>query len=1687
MSFYFKDIFLKSGLQRDSDDVRQFPFAKDSLNFYVTECLKQNTLFAKELYGLYNTENIYEAWIENNLKECTGEYGLFKDSGYKVEEGDVDADVEISPDSIFVKISYPIKLSKSEEILELNEFQFRIPVSIEIRTENGLIKKNTFLKSSDGRSTLFFSEDTTVKDYGGASIDKVAISVLDNNFDGLDNKVVIGSVVYEGTPDGAIFDPPIKFTVDVLEEKIPKGYPPEELKLGWWDRRTGLWRTYETQKVEKVTYDGNTYYQVVALVDHFTEVAVVDCGSQETGYYNLPVLNKFINLIEPSDRNRWVENLDGLIEYCSIVEFKEWNENKALDKKEKCTHIQLPTTRNGLHLYPEYMGEATCTFDDDIIYSIEKYPIPSNYEKNNDFRDHLCENKGLLLNDWDQDDWIPVKSAEDLPSQRIKAVEGCGLTSGNVDDELCYDTCSEMAKRDLFEYFTSEDINIALNGETDEEKFISFVEKYISGDGINDRAQCVCNNANTCDLHIGSTILSATPILNYNNLQNKRGVSIEYPYYFGESLGYPNNGINAPFYATPMTYGYIDANKEKISGLDKFYQPNQIDSVSFEGELSFELLTFGNACSLKPADEPMIINEGDDERIIWLDDFRINSRAIILSALYSSNPFEFLPGGDFGENNYFIHDNQKYVETVVIDNDEFLPDDTYYSKEDVAGERYAFFETDTSEENLQVGATSSDISYIRLNPETFGITGPLRLGDGSSEVLSGENKIYVNSVNYPRNGIYDTTLWTNFVLRIAGKGIVGIDECSTTLEGRIEYLRDCLNSEIIDEDSAIIDEDSEIIGEELCLGTFIDVINQEFPEVDGTVDEEQKTLFLSRLFSNRHYNEPNEITLCDFEDLRSRIILLDEVDKTIVENALLECSEIIYDDGTMTGTLSPNGGSCQLGTKTCPDIVSESDKDCTCLKLGSDENTNGENNVYVPTANNEFMYCCNGEFLETPPENTISCRAKPSITDCIGTYTVVNEDTREEIVADLDIKTGMTYFDESYFDEGNGKYGLCYYCNEGNVEPMFGDACLTFECSISEGDWYYCNNPTTLEPPKHFCNAGVLEDFNPEESELKCVPGPNILVPPDDDQLTIPEDCVVEGEDNDDRFCMENTDGVESDDLCILEQGISLPEMYCGVSSVCCEKIFPEQVCNKQNVDNIIFDDDDETPLPNGCWICQVKSVAEVEDYSWLLNSEIETEEGCVALVDEECDNDELGDLKDYGEGICKRCTQIQGAITENEDDDIFKYLSLDLTEPGEEGIIFETCEGKYEVCEEEGEIDENNLFWFGGICLICENDDSEWGYSSIEGYDEDTCHGEYEDICSEENIEAACTDEMEEKCGIECDDDPEEEPETPEEEPEGGETPDDGGEIPDGGEEGGDKGYCFCGGIGLGQCPQVEDAKDANCGIITFGDDDDEGKKHIDEYDVSTAAGTGGVLQDAWHALVEKLADIGEAVETINRENYNAKCDMNVCEAVEEVNDNMCYCKADLFYALESSDPDAESTDWCAISKISSGSCTFGKALISTPENGYYVQCGTEKGEYEDFKENCDYGVGTNWGTPEDIVENGISNPNFDKNCKNLGNDFCGENFECLKQGGHFWLNPLCSYSCDNSKPCPDINEEETLCIDVKTETICGDNGADCYCKRKCEKQFGSICTGQGVCTSISDSVCNQKNNDVCACLNTP
>ncbi len=242
---------------------------------YVSACIEQKLAEAEDL-GLKEELTVFqEAYINEKLKECA-DFSAFESNGIRVESGKIETEVRLSDQVLAATVKFPMTIRKGESSITLSNFYQYIKreTTAKLTQDQGMVAETKIIPLGDSKAELKIPAGTAAtKD--GELLGEIKLNILDRNFETLDNKVVVGGVVYEGLPEGATFSPAIELSIKYDPEKIKaEGIRPETLTIAYYDTSKDMWMSLESH----VDTENNI---VTAKIDHFSKYAIVaSCSSK---------------------------------------------------------------------------------------------------------------------------------------------------------------------------------------------------------------------------------------------------------------------------------------------------------------------------------------------------------------------------------------------------------------------------------------------------------------------------------------------------------------------------------------------------------------------------------------------------------------------------------------------------------------------------------------------------------------------------------------------------------------------------------------------------------------------------------------------------------------------------------------------------------------------------------------------------------------------------------------------------------------------------------------------------------------------------------------------------------------------------------------------------------------------------------------------------------------------------------------------------------------------------------------------------------------------------------------------------------------------------------------------------------------------------------------------------------------
>jgi hypothetical protein len=540
---YINNSRIEQELIIGSEGSLSFANIRTSAKVYINQCLEESAKNSINRYGLDFTEEQIKYEIDHSLLNCLDRFEEFTTRGYEVTFEQPDSTVIVEESQVYVDLYFPVEFTDGFQTVRLEDQLYKLNRLSTMTLTNGMIEENTIFFSEDQDMVIRTVGNTRVM-IDDKIVDKISLKLMGKHFNGNNNGVVIGQKVYEGLPNGASFDPPVRVEMRIDKIDLPTAYEYDEPKLGYFDEAAGLWKTYPGCGVRE---DDDSYYYC-GEVDHFTPIGVVACGKKDAGVFRFQLDYLYESPIQPEDDGdkkgeylTWLACVDGFGEDCRHIPSKEMVRAHCvfMDEYEgEEPESSGATSEPGDGEYDQYLpdSEETPVGEDEVTNqdapaeggsSTEETP-GINYNKvihryNIEYHGQFPKEKSsqekcqFMLADFDLDDVVKTIPAESITS---------------TDDVDCHEVCSKNIKKQWNEYYGTNDFPKEIKKVTNYD-FDEFYLIFIDGDSIKDNAKLVCTNEKNepdCELDIDEITFESV--------------------------------MDSQIVATPNTYGFVDVKSE---------------------------------------------------------------------------------------------------------------------------------------------------------------------------------------------------------------------------------------------------------------------------------------------------------------------------------------------------------------------------------------------------------------------------------------------------------------------------------------------------------------------------------------------------------------------------------------------------------------------------------------------------------------------------------------------------------------------------------------------------------------------------------------------------------------------------------------------------------------------------------------------------------------------------------------------------------------------------------------------------------------------------------------------------------------------------------------------------------------------------------------------------------------------
>ncbi|MBN2367527.1 hypothetical protein JXC34_00785 [Candidatus Woesearchaeota archaeon] len=296
-----------TGLQTDQTNSLNIFSSKSDIEGFLGNCIIDSVVETLPDTGIREaTKQEMEEGIKNKLGICSDElFAELERQGFEIEHDLQKVAIEINDDTLAISIDFPIRLEKGRNTIEFDSFKKTFD---RINYETISQSSRTFIISNDERSSLVIEPDTEVM----PDSRRLGLKIEDKYFDGLENEIVVGNLVYSALDSGVSFNMPVQIGIQLRDQDIPPGVSRNQLSIAWWDEEFKIWRAMPT-RIEKDFLYTDTL--------HFTKFAIVrDCAPADLQYYEIVDSGSlFTQRYEPCSQTYWEFSTEGSIRAVDVV------------------------------------------------------------------------------------------------------------------------------------------------------------------------------------------------------------------------------------------------------------------------------------------------------------------------------------------------------------------------------------------------------------------------------------------------------------------------------------------------------------------------------------------------------------------------------------------------------------------------------------------------------------------------------------------------------------------------------------------------------------------------------------------------------------------------------------------------------------------------------------------------------------------------------------------------------------------------------------------------------------------------------------------------------------------------------------------------------------------------------------------------------------------------------------------------------------------------------------------------------------------------------------------------------------------------------------------------------------------------------------------------------------------------
>ncbi|MFT4303241.1 MAG: FG-GAP repeat domain-containing protein [Candidatus Woesearchaeota archaeon] len=277
--FYVFFLFLSSDYNISRKNLEFINQESTSISNFIEFCMKSNLEKGILLNG-FNDLSLLENYIYNSIDLCFDEFIAFPHFEFFYESPIISLNISEDNKTIFFDLFYPILAKQDSLELQFSNFYIYYDLVSEYELNENIIQPDgTILNEisfvSNNRDLIFvLLEDSIVLNDNSEALDYVSIEILDvSDFPGN----ILGSLVYEMGPSGAIFDPEVVLMISFSVEDFPDDIDEDSLSIAYYD--SGEWYSVPSY----IDWDNN---YVIGYISHFS-VYGLTYNIVQAGFNNL--------------------------------------------------------------------------------------------------------------------------------------------------------------------------------------------------------------------------------------------------------------------------------------------------------------------------------------------------------------------------------------------------------------------------------------------------------------------------------------------------------------------------------------------------------------------------------------------------------------------------------------------------------------------------------------------------------------------------------------------------------------------------------------------------------------------------------------------------------------------------------------------------------------------------------------------------------------------------------------------------------------------------------------------------------------------------------------------------------------------------------------------------------------------------------------------------------------------------------------------------------------------------------------------------------------------------------------------------------------------------------------------------------------------------------------------------------